>query len=230
LDEIIYKVQYSNKEYSQAIRDQDEAIDLYISNNNIINYKTEKSNPLKDAHSFDRKIDKVINSMKEHDRLTITHLNILGNSLYRILKRVNTLYFNNCRLYVIIGNIHIDPNDTSNGINLMLGMYKISNDLNDSKTKAVKKKLKFNGTKTGPVAGKTCKSKFDQYRSKIITMHSKNISKKKICETIGIGTPQAIGKYIKAMKEKELTKKPKKCDSKKAYIVKKVNEEVKFNI
>ncbi|MFA5214598.1 recombinase family protein [Sulfuricurvum sp.] len=230
MEEIIYKVEYSDKEYSQAIRDQDEAIDLYINNINTKDYKIEQSNPLKNVHSFDRKIDKMIDSMKEHDCLTISHLNILGNSIHRILKRVDTLYFKKCRLYVIIGNIHIDPNDTSSGIYLILGMYKISKALNDSKTKEVKKKLKFNGTKTGRVAGKTYKSKFDQFKRKIMTMYSKGISKKKICETIGTGTPQAIGKYIKAIKEKELTKKPKKRDSKKAYIVKKVNDEVKFNI
>lgn len=229
MDEIIYKVQYSDKKYLSAIREQDKVIDLYINSNNI-NPKTEKSNQLKNVHSFDRKIDKAIDSLKEGDCFTISHLDILGNSMHRILKRVNTLYFKKCRLYVIIGNIHIDPNDISNGINLILGMYKISKVLNDSKTKEVKKKLKFNGTKTGRITGKTYKSKFDQYKSKIMTMHSKSISKKKICETIGIGTPQAIGKYIKAIKEKELTKKPKKSDLKKSYIVKKVNDEVKFNI
>ena len=45
-------------------------------------------------------------------------------------------------------------------------------------------------------------------------MHSKGISKKKICETIGIGTPQAIGKYIKAINEK--TNNEKKKDKKRA--------------
>lgn len=227
---IIYKVQYSDKEYSPAIRDQDKAIDSYINSNNNINYKIEQSTLLKNIHSFDKKIDKVIDAMKEHDCFTISHLSILGNSTHRILKRVNTLYFKNCRLYVIAGNIHIDPNDISNGINLMLGMYKISDDLNSQKKVAVKKTLKLSGKKTGRVAGKTYKSKFDQYRIKIMTMYSKSISKKKICETIGIGTPQAIGKYIKAMKEKELTKKLKKSDLKKSYIVKKANDEVKFNI
>jgi hypothetical protein len=167
--------------------------------------------------------------MKEHDCFTISHLNILGNSTHRILKRVNTLYFKNCRLYVIAGDIHIDPNDISNGINLMLGMYKISNDLNDQKKEAVKTTLKSSGKKTGRIAGKTYKSKFDPYRSKILSMYSKGISKKKICETIEIGTPQAIGKYIKALNEKELTKKPKKRDSKKSYIPKKLKDKLNFN-
>jgi hypothetical protein len=95
--------------------------------------------------------------MKEFDCLTISHLNILGNSVQRILKRVHTVYYNDYRLYVILGNIHIDPRDISDGVNLILGMFKISNNLNDSKTKAVKKKLKENGTKTGQVVGETYK-------------------------------------------------------------------------
>ncbi len=111
----------------------------------------------------------------------------------------------------------------------MLGMYKISNDLNDQKKEAVKTTLKSSGKKTGRIAGKTYKSKFDQYRSKILSMYSKGISKKKICETIEIGTPQAIGKYIKALNEKELTKKPKKRDSKKSYIPKKLKDKLNFN-
>lgn len=82
-------------------------------------------------------------------------------------------------------------------------MYKISNDLNRQKKEAVKKTLKESGKKTGRVVGKKYKSKFDEYKSKILAMHSRGISKKRICESIEIGTPQAIGKYIKAVNERK---------------------------
>jgi hypothetical protein len=188
------------------MKEQHDVIYTYINKNNII-YRIEESNILKNVHSFDRKIDQVIDSMKEFDCLTISHLNFLGNSVHRILKRLHTVYNKNCRLDVILGNIHIDPRDISDGVNLILDMFKISNDLNRQKKEAVKKTLKLSGKKTGRVSGKTYKSKFDQYRTKIMTMHSKCISKKKICETIGIGTPQAIGKYIKAINEQKEQKK-----------------------
>lgn len=202
METIIYKVEYSDKNYSQKMREQDAAIEDYINKSNII-CRMEKSNTLKNVHSFDRKIDQVIDSMKEFDCLTISHLNVLGNSVHRILKRLNTLYFKHCRLYVILDNIHIDSRDGSDGMNLIVGMFKISNNLNRQKNEAVKKTLKVSGKKTGRVAGKKYKSKFDEYKSKILVMHSKGISKKRICESIEIGTPQAIGKYIKAVNERK---------------------------
>lgn len=202
---IIYKVKYSDKNYSDKMREQDAAIEYYINKNNIT-CRMEKSNTLKNVHSFDRKIDQVIDSMKEFDCLTISHLNVLGNSVHRILKRLNTIYFKHCRLYVILGDIHIDQSDISDGVQLIHGMFKISNDLNRQKKEAVKNTLQESGKKTGRVAGKKYKSKFDEHKSKILAMHSKGVSKKSICESIEIGTPQAIGKYIKAIKEQKNNK------------------------
>lgn len=184
------------------MKEQHDAIDSYINKNNII-HRIEESNILKNVHSFDRKIDQVIELMKESDCLTISHLNVLGNSVHRILKRLNTIHFKHCNLYVILGNIHIDTRDSSDGVNLILGMFKISNDLNRQKKEAVNKTLQASGKKTGRVQGKKYKSKFDEHKSKILAMDSKGISKKKICEIIEIGTPQAIGKYIKAINEQK---------------------------
>lgn len=202
VETIIYKVEYSDKNYSDKMREQDAIIEDYIKKNNII-CRIEKSNILKNVHSFDRKIDQVIDSMKEFDCLTISHLNVLGNSVHRILKRLNTVYFNNCRLYIILDNLHIDPHDISDGVKLIHGMFKISNDLNRQKKEAVKNTLKESGKKTGRVAGKKYKSKFDEHKSEILAMHLKGASKKSICESIKIGTPQAIGKYIKAVNERK---------------------------
>ncbi|MDO9306110.1 MAG: hypothetical protein Q7T77_12375 [Sulfuricurvum sp.] len=230
MEEIIYEVQYSDKKYLQIMKEQGKEISLYISNSNNTNRRIEKSNPLKNVHSFDRKIDQAISSMKEGDCFTISHLDILGNSMHRILKRLDAIYTKKCSLHIIVQNIFIQPSDTTNAMKFLNYMLKISNVVNDQKKEAVKITLKSSGKKTGRVSGKIYKSKFDPYRSKIMTMHSKEISKKNICETIGIGTPQAIGKYIKAMKEKELTKKPKKSDLKKSYISRKLNDKLSFNI
>lgn len=206
MNTIIYKANYSDRKHVQDMEKQEENIINYIKFNNVNNNKIIESNLLKNVHSFDRKIDRVIDSMKKNDCLAINHLNVLGNSPNRILKRLYMLYSKNCSLHMMQGNIHIQPNDISDPMKFLVAMAKFGNALNDRKQETAKHTLKKSGKKPGRVAGKKYTSKFDPYKNEIMKMHSKGISKKRICETIGIGTPQAIGKYIKAVKEKKETK------------------------
>lgn len=217
MENIIYKTKYSDQKCLYAMQVQEDEISNYIDNSNSNNRRVE-SNVLKNFQSFDRKIDQVIGSMKIGDTLIISHINMLGQSTHRILKRLLFLLHNKlCSLYVITRDIRIRPNDFYVPIELLVQMSEFSNALNGQKQEAVKNTLKSSGKKTGRVKGKKYKSKFDEYRTKIMTMHSRGISKKRICETIGIGTPQAIGKYIKAVNE-EREKKQNKQKKDKTYI------------
>lgn len=209
MNTIIYKANYSDRKHIQDMEKQEENIMDFIRKNNIFNHVIIESSILNNAHSFDQKIDKVIKSMEEYDCLVINHLNVLGNSPNRILKRVYTLYSKNCSLHMIQGNIHIQPNDIFIPMQFLVAIAKFGNALNDRKQETVKYTLQKSGKKPGRVTGKKYKSKFDEHKVKIMTMYLKGISKKRICEKIGIGTPQAIGKYIKTVhdqKEKKQTK------------------------
>ncbi len=203
METIIYKVQYSDKKYLQAMKDQEDEIMLIINDSNNINYKIVESNLLKNVHSFDRKIDQVIVSMKEYDCLTVSHMEILGLSMHRILKRLDMLFRKNCSLHIINKRIQMQQNVASEAMRFLGEMFQMSTFYKNQKIDAVKNTLKAGGKKTGRVVGKKYKSKFDEYKSKILAMHSKGISKKRICESIEIGTPQAIGKYIKAVNERK---------------------------
>jgi len=209
----------------QAIKHQEDAINNLMNNSNITNYKTVESNLLKNIHSFDRKIDQVIISMKEYDCLTVSHLWILGQSMHRILKRLLTIYNKKCSLNIIANDIYIQPNDISIPMIFLLEMTKFGNALNGQKHEAVKNTLKLSGKKIGRVAGKKYKSKFDKHKNKIMKMHLEKKSKKKICETIGIGTPQAIGKYIKAVNEQTEKQKNKQKKNTTYLPIKRVDHE-----
>lgn len=217
MNTIIYKANYSDRKHVQDMEKQEENIINYIKFNNFNNNEIIESNLLKNVHSFDRKLDCVINSMNWYDCLAINNLKVLGNSPNRILKRLYTLYSKNCSLYIIQENIYIQPNDSSSPMKLLVAMAKFGNALNDRKQKTVKYTLQKNGKKPGRVAGKKYASKFDPHKNEIMKMHSKGISKKRICETIELGTPQAIGKYIKTVKEKKENKQ-KKRKTEKTYI------------
>lgn len=217
MENIIYKANYSDKKYFKAIKEQEDMVINLISNNNFLNYRIIESNLLQDIHSFDRKLDVVIKSMKEYDCLVINHLNVLGNSPNRILKRVYTLYSKNCSLHMIQGNIRIKPDDTFIPMQFLVAIAKFGNALNGRKKEAMKLTLQKSGKKPGRVAGKKYASKFDPHKNKIMKMHSKRISKNRICEIIGIGTPQAIGKYIKSLNEQS-DKKQNKQKKDKTYI------------
>lgn len=218
MEKIIYKTIYSDKNCLRETNLQERIIRDFINENNTIDYKTIESKSLQNLSSFDRNIDRVINSMQRNDTLIISHINILGQSTHRILKRLFLLLRDKgCSLYIIVNNIHIHPDDENISMNFLFDMHKFLNALNRQKQEAIKNTLKTHQNKTGPKQGKKYKSKFDEHRSKIMTMHSRGISKKRICETIGIGTPQAIGKYIKAVNE-EREKKQNKQNQKKVYI------------
>lgn len=206
---ILYKVQYSDNKYFNFIKNQEILIDKYISNcNNCFSLK-EEENLLKDPKIFDRKIDKVIDAMKINDCLTVSYLEILGHSIGSLLKRIITIYRKQCSLYIIYDSITIDPFIISDTMRLLERLSNHNQILTSNKRISFNIALKSSGKKTGRKEGKKYKSKFDQYRSKIILMHTKGISKKKIAEAIGIGTPQAIGKYIKSLNEQK-EKHPKK--------------------
>lgn len=164
----------------------------------------------------DKLIDKNISKLVTGDFIAIDSLEILGHSSFLILKRLFVINGNkSSTLHIIKDDYILDPDEYK--INtLFYKIIEIEKSYTKQRTDIAKQTREKRGTKLGRKSGQKVKSIFDKHRAKIKRFNALGLSKKKIIECIGVGTPQALGNYIKRTElEQEDTKKLCKAKRKK---------------
>jgi len=150
-------------------------------------------------------IKKCITKISTGDLIIIDGIELLGNSLYTALKNMVAINNKGAGIYLINENLTFSvDNELFNILYKFLGFERYCL---EQRAKVAKKTCKDKGIKRGRKEGKTGKSIFDQYKSKIKKYHKLGLSKTKIVENIGVGTPQALGNYIKKIEESDKLKK-----------------------
>ncbi|MDK9693710.1 MAG: hypothetical protein OEL19_05650, partial [Sulfurimonas sp.] len=164
----------------------------------------------------DRMLDAAISKLVTGNLIVVDSLEILGHSSFLILKRLFVINGNkSSTLHIIKDDYILDPDEYK--INtLFYKIIEIEKSYTKQRTDIAKQTREKRGTKLGRKSGQKVKSIFDKHRAKIKRFNALGLSKKKIIECIGVGTPQALGNYIKRTElEQEDTKKLCKAKRKK---------------
>ncbi|MDX9743409.1 MAG: recombinase family protein [Arcobacteraceae bacterium] len=156
-------------------------------------------------------LDKIIENLNTNDSLIIEKLNILGDTIFKVIQKITRLMNKNVNLYLIYEGIILRPNDER--FNLLYNLLSLEN-------KAIKKRIqtahntcKTKSIKLGRKTGKKTNSIYDKYKKKIMSLDKLGLSKKKIIDEIKVGSAQGLGVYIKKIKANV-----KKDTSSKTYI------------
>ena len=92
---------------------------------------------------------------------------------------------------IIIDNTYLDS------INLINALFQIERQYVANRVNISKVTRTRNKSKLGRKKGKKVKSMFDKHKAKIKRLYNSGCSIKRISDEINIGTPQALGRYIK---------------------------------
>ena len=149
----------------------------------------------------DRKIDEVLEKIKEGDTLLVYALDRIGRSTLDTLQIIEEIKIKKIKLIIIKENLIINPN-ISNPMNDMLltmlsSFAQLERSFISERTKLGLKARKDKGMKLGRQKGQQVKSKYDEHREKIEELYTLGLSAKKICDYIGVGTPASLLSYIK---------------------------------
>ena len=157
---------------------------------------------------------KSLKKVETNSLVIIYKLSDLGNTTFKILKNIFTLFNKNANINIYCENFSLEPNNQYLPINILNEIYKleeikINNRLIRTKTTLIKKQKKV-----GRKSGKKTKSIFDKHKKIIFEELKKNTPKTEILRIIKLNdsllintTPQALGQYIKRQQKiKELKK------------------------
>ena len=116
-------------------------------------------------------------------------------SNFKVLKYIKQVLAEGCSLHIvddfIIDNTHLDS------INLINTLFQIERQYVANRVNISKATRTRNKSKLGRKKGKKVKSMFDKHKAKIKRLYNSGYSIKRISDEINIGTPQALGRYIK---------------------------------
>lgn len=170
-------------------------IDNYIFINNI----TAQSSFEIDSKNTDKSLEKIIKNIGYQDHLVILGLHTFGNSTKQIIRNIKKLIPKAITLHIANKKLIINPQNKElyELLNILLNLEEAKI---EKKIDLTKQTLTTNGKKQGRKSGKKTKSMFDKYKRKILKLEEKGFSKRRIIDEIGIGTPQALGNYLRKIK------------------------------
>lgn len=90
-------------------------------------------------------------------------------------------------------------------------LLEFENEKINIRTQIAKDTREKRNTALGRKAGQKIKSKYEQYKRRIMYLHKKGVPNTKIVKEIDTGTAQSLGKYIKQLKLEEKRKQKKKA-------------------
>jgi DNA invertase Pin-like site-specific DNA recombinase len=144
-------------------------------------------------------INKIIEKLQGSDTLIIENLNILGNTIFKVIQKITRLTEKNVRLHLIYENIILRQNDERLGF--LYNLLSLENNFIKKRTQSADDTRKTKKTQLGRKSGKKTKSIYDKYKKRIMHLEKLGVSKKKIIDEIKIGSSQGLGVYIKKVKE-----------------------------
>lgn len=152
----------------------------------------------------DRLIDETLEQLDSGDMLIVTKLDRLGRSTIEVLQIIEDIKNKGIQLHIIKDGIVVDGNDTSPInqmiITLLTGFAQMERSFISERTKSALAQRKASGVKLGRQKGAIVKSKYDEYKTTIQELVSKDVSIASISKIIGVGTRQSLTNYIQSKK------------------------------
>lgn len=150
----------------------------------------------------DRKIDLLLDTLKNGDTLIVVELSRLGRSVINVINIINLLVEKGVNIHIIKENMVIEPTNvnafTMFQINIFSSFGQLERDLISFRTKEALRIRKEQGVKLGRKKGAVVKSKYDLHKEKIQELHQLGLSSAKILKYLDIdGTQQSLGSFIK---------------------------------
>lgn len=152
-----------------------------------------------------RRIEELLNDLKESDTLIVTELSRLGRSTAEVISLVNSLLLKNIRVIVLKQNLDMSQNDMNSKVMLTLFSLfsELERDLISLRTKEALSSKKRQGQILGKPKGTIQKSKFDKDIDKIKELLGYGLSVRKMAKVLGYTNPISLGTYINKRKIKE---------------------------
>ena len=145
-----------------------------------------------------RRIDEMLEDLKDADTLVVTELSRLGRSTAEVIGLVNELIRKQVRVIIIKQNLDIKQHDmTSKVMITMFSLFsELERDLISLRTKEALASKKAQGIKLGKPKGTIQKSKFDKDIDKIKELLSLGLSVRKIAKYLGLSSHIGLNSYI----------------------------------
>lgn len=168
-------------------------IEDYAKKNRIVYERINSCITFNKNNAFEIKIE----DLHENCTLLIYEVENLANTPKKAIENFSYLIEKNITLHIVKNDLIISPKNKEVKLFIML----LKNLFQDNKTQKIEKAKetrKLNKTKLGRKPGTKTKSKFDNYKKKILKLHKLGLGKSKIIEELNIdASPQALGRYIR---------------------------------
>lgn len=150
----------------------------------------------------DRKINTLLNNLKNGDTLIVVELSRLGRSVISVVNIINKLVDIGVNIHIIKENMIVEPNNlnafTMFQINIFSAFGQLERDLISFRTKESLRIRKEQGIQLGRKKGAVIKSKYDPHIEKIQELYELGLSSAKILKYLDIeGTQQSLSNFIK---------------------------------
>lgn len=148
-------------------------------------------------------INKILKKVSRGDSLIIYNLNILGNTIYKVLTELFKISEKDVKIISTNPNFNILNGKTNQTFDLLKILYNIEKENIERRIILAQKSCKSRNKKLGRKKGLKTKSIYDKHKKTIFKLFKLKVPKTKIIEEIGVGTPQGLGKYIKKIIEQK---------------------------
>lgn len=148
--------------------------------------------------SKQRRIDEVLERLKDSDTLVVTELSRLGRSTADVIALINQLVARTIRVIVIKQNLDIHQHDMNSKIvtTLFSLFAELERDLISLRTKEALVAKRMQGVVLGKPKGTIQKSKFDKDGERIKKLLKLGLSVRKIIKLLGYTNHIALNTYI----------------------------------
>jgi DNA invertase Pin-like site-specific DNA recombinase len=140
--------------------------------------------------------------LKSGDTVIASELSRFGRSVSELLTLVNELTTKKINLIFVKQNMKLDSTNTNDIANKVLLntfalLAELERDMISQRTKEALKARKAQGVILGKPKGSIQKSIFDKHKDSIVELLGYGVPISKIVKSIGVGTRQSLGTYIK---------------------------------
>jgi DNA invertase Pin-like site-specific DNA recombinase len=149
-----------------------------------------------------RKIDLLLQTLKEHDNLFVSELSRLGRSTKEVLDIIEKIMEKGIIIHLIKQNMILDKNNKNDIVSKVMvtlfGLFaELERDFVSNRTKSALEHLQAKGVKLGKPKGTRQKTRFDQHRNKILELLSLGLTITKIAKDHLEEKPDTLRKWVK---------------------------------
>ena len=155
--------------------------------------------------SKQRRIDELLEKLKNADALIVTEISRLGRSTSEVIDLINQLIQQGIRVIIVKQNLDIRKHDMNSKIIVtMFSLFaELERDLISLRTKEALAAKKAKGIKLGKPKGTIQKSKYDKDLDRIKELLSLGLSIRKIAKHLGYPSHNSLATYVRKRKIKE---------------------------